>query len=165
MKPLRARHRGLYFALLGTVWVLLALLILVDLLLLTSPVNPWFHAAVIISGSMEPTIRTGSMVIITREDEYYIGDIIAFDDPLVGKNTHRVIDIRVTDGVTYYVTRGDAVDHPDIFMNTEERVEGKVRVILPWLGYVAYAGFAALLVPLALLLLYAFGKMRSRRNV
>ncbi len=165
MKPLREKHRAVFYILVLTACALLAFIILVDLLLLLSPVNPWFHAEIIISGSMEPTIRTGSMIIVVPQDSYSVGDIITFIDPIVGKNTHRIIAVAERDGVTYFITMGDAAEGPDAIPVSLNRVKGKVRAIVPWLGYVAYAGFAAILVPLGLLLLYVIRKLRSRHDV
>lgn len=164
LKPLREKSRTAFYAFMVTACALLAFIILVDLLLLLSPVNPWFDAAVVISGSMEPTIMTGSIIIITEEEEYQVGEIIAFIDPLVGKNTHRIIAVEEREGVTYYVTKGDAAENQDAFMVTKERVTGKVRLIFSRLGYVAYIGFAAILIPLSLLIFHYLRKLRSRRS-
>jgi signal peptidase I len=165
LKPLREKHRAAYYALLGAAVALMAFILLIDLLLLLSPINPWFHSEVVISGSMEPNIRTGSMIVITHQDSYAVGDVITFIDPMVGKNTHRIVAIATKDGVTYYATKGDALEEPDHIMVPADKVKGKVRAIMPWLGYAAYAGFALILVPLALLVLYLFRKLRSRHTV
>ena len=140
-------------------------ILLVDLLLLLSPVNPWFHAEIIISGSMEPTIRTGSMIIVVPQDSYSVGDIITFIDPIVGKNTHRIIaDGRKGRRNLLHHHGGCGWKVRTAIPVSLNRVKGKVRAIVPWLGYVAYAGFAAILVPLGLLLLYVIRKLRSRHE-
>lgn len=165
LKPLREKHRGIYYATIAAALVLTAFIVVIDLLLLLSPINPWFKAGVIISGSMEPNIKVGSMVFVTEESEYEVGEVIKFIDPYVGINTHRIVAITTFEGDTYYVTKGDALDEPDHRMVHEDEVRGKVQAIVPWLGYAAYAGFVIILVPLALLTLHFFRMLRSRRGV
>jgi signal peptidase len=72
----------------------------------------------VLSGSMEPTLDTGDVVIVKRIAplDARPGDIVTFRDPeqpgrLV---THRVRTLRVQDGRVRFVTRGDA-------NNTSER--------------------------------------------
>ncbi|MFA6519001.1 MAG: signal peptidase I [Candidatus Shapirobacteria bacterium] len=87
---------------------------------------------IISSGSMEPTIRDGSVVVIVPKAEYKKGEIISFwakTENGAQIITHRVDRI----GGNVYVTRGDmnkAVDEP-----VEPRlVIGKVVAIIPWIG-------------------------------
>jgi len=150
LKDLRERNRAAYLLLVVPAWALEGFLLLLFLLLLFSAVNPWLHARVIVSGSMEPTIRTGSMVVVIPREEYRPGEIIAFRDPRIGRNVHRIVDEFERDGERYLVTKGDAVEMPDRFPVPLEEVEGKVVAIFPYLGYVAYLGYFAALVPVAL---------------
>ncbi|NPV59472.1 MAG: signal peptidase I [Actinobacteria bacterium] len=159
---LRESHRAAYLFIAGITWILMGIFMLLFLLLVLSALNPWVHARVIISGSMEPTIKTGSMVIVVRRGEYRQGDIIAFQDPMIGRNVHRIVGEASSGGVTYYTTKGDASMMPDRFPVPGDRIEGKVVAIFPYLGYAAYSGFFAALVPLTLAAIHILRKRRSR---
>lgn len=87
----------------------------------------------IMSGSMEPVLRTGEIVFTdTKERRPEIGDIVTYQ---VGENrvTHRVIR-KEHKG---YVTKGDANNREDPTVVTADQIIGKVIFSLPCLGYVA----------------------------
>ena len=157
-KRLHEKHRAAYYFLVGSAWTLLGFFILLFLLLLFSAINPWIQARVIISGSMEPTIRTGSMVIVIPQDEYEQGEIISFIDPEIGRNVHRIVGEVSRDGVIYFITKGDASNMPDRILVPPERIEGKIVMIFSYLGYIAYVGFFATLVPIILIILHFIRK-------
>lgn len=84
----------------------------------------------VLSGSMEPALSAGDMVIIRRAREYEIGDIITFaqqDDVLV---THRII-AREAGGCR---TQGDANNTPDEALVTLPQIKGRVVWAIPRLG-------------------------------
>jgi len=162
LKQLRENHREAYYILVGSAWTVLGFFLFLFLLLLFSALNPWIHARVIISGSMEPTIRTGSMVIVIPQDEYHQSDIISFIDPMIGRNDHRIVGEVNRDGVTYFITKGDAVEMPDHTPVPIDKIEGKIVMIFPYLGYVSYLGFFATLVPISMIILHFVRKKRSR---
>lgn len=92
-----------------------------------------FHIrpAVVMSGSMEPAIKTGSLLLISKADKDIAeGDVIAFYS---GKAevAHRVIEI-TSEG---YVTKGDANETKDFSVVSENMVIGKVLFWIPSLGY------------------------------
>ncbi len=85
----------------------------------------------IMSGSMEPVLRTGGIVFTdTKERRPEIGDIVTYQ---VGENrvTHRVIR-KERKG---YVTKGDANNREDPTVVTADQIIGKVifRTSLSWL--------------------------------
>jgi signal peptidase I len=162
LNRLRENHHALYYILMVSGWSVLGFFLILFLLLLFSAINPWIHARVIISGSMEPTIKTGSMVIVIPQDEYQHGDIIAFIDPHIGGNVHRIVGEVSRGGVTFFITKGDAATRPDRTPVPIERIEGKIVMIFPYLGYIAYLGFFAILVPIAMLIIYFIRKRRSQ---
>lgn len=87
----------------------------------------------IMSGSMEPVLRTGGIVFTdTKERRPEIGDIVTYQ---VGENrvTHRVIR-KERKG---YVTKGDANNKEDPTVVTADQIIGKVIFVLPCLGCVA----------------------------
>lgn len=90
--------------------------------------------AVVVSGSMEPAIHTGSMVFIDmdyRADHVVERDIIAYDanGTMV---THRVKEL-TDEG---FVTKGDANSDPDPATVSFDRYTGRVIMWIPWIGYV-----------------------------
>jgi signal peptidase I len=162
LKRLRETHRAAYYILVGSAWTVVGFFSFLFLLLLFSALDPWIHARVITSGSMEPTIRTGSMVIVIPQDEYHQGDIISFIDPVIGRNDHRIVGEVSIDGVTYFITKGDAAKMPDRTPVPRDKIEGRIILIFPYLGYVAYLGFFVLLVPIVLIILHFIRKKRSK---
>jgi len=70
---------------------------------------------VVQSGSMEPAIHTGSVVMVKPASDYKIGDVITFGEVSKTKApiTHRIYDIKVVDGNPVYITKGDANNAPD----------------------------------------------------
>lgn len=104
----------------------------------------------VMSGSMEPALRTGGIVFTdTGKQTPEIGDIIAYQ---LGdsKVTHRVIR-KTTQG---YVTKGDANDKEDPSLVTEEQIIGKVFFTIPFLGYAAvFARQKTIMAVLAAMLL------------
>ncbi len=86
----------------------------------------------VMTGSMEPTIPTDSMIVVKRngKEEYRPGDVISFysRDPALGGavNTHRITEVRREDGSILYETRGDANNAPDRYPVLQEDVIGKV---------------------------------------
>ena len=93
---------------------------------------------VVLSGSMEPMMRVGDIVVVHKVNPETIepGDIIAFKDPSGRKNviiTHRVIAYS-EDGEGFR-TKGDACEEPDRFVVKKEDVVGKPVFLVPFAGY------------------------------
>lgn len=96
-----------------------------------------YGVAVIITGSMEPAIRTGSLIVIksVSEDNLAAGDIITYK-PIEGRSdlvTHRIIDEASEDNS--FITQGDANDIPDFNPVYYDSIVGKVIFTIPLLGY------------------------------
>lgn len=89
---------------------------------------------VVESGSMEPTIDTGSAIWVYGIDEVREGDVITFRTGPDSRTTHRVVGIQETGEETRYVTKGDANDNADTETVAREDVEGRVRFSIPYLG-------------------------------
>lgn len=96
-----------------------------------------FHISqhVVLSGSMEPAIMTGSLCFIDHGvgiEKIKEGDAVAFgrvDGSLV---LHRVV--REEEG--QFVTKGDANPVEDIALLTKENYLGRAAFSIPYLGYV-----------------------------
>ncbi len=94
------------------------------------------RAVVVVSGSMEPTIRVGDLVIVTRVSPTSLtpGNVILYrkGDGLV---LHRIVSIEVEDGQTIIKTKGDANNAPDPWTVSPEDVVGVAKARLPWAGW------------------------------
>ena len=95
---------------------------------------------VIISGSMEPKINIGDIVIEksikNKEEEIKIGDIISYRS---GQTiiTHRIINIEEDEnGILRITTKGDNNNTEDSERILINNIEGKVIMIIPKIGYI-----------------------------
>ena len=92
----------------------------------------------VVSGSMEPTIETGSVVIdeVISPLDARPGDIVTFQDPLHPRQlTHRLQKMRVEGDTAYMTTLGDANDAPEHWTVETNGQIGRVVAALPKLGY------------------------------
>jgi len=92
----------------------------------------------VFSGSMEPHLKVGG-VVITRPieaEDIKVGDTITFYSPVSEKLTsHRVV--AVEDGSPLqFRTKGDANEDADPFIMPAQSVLGKVWLHFPYFGYV-----------------------------
>lgn len=102
----------------------------------------------ILTGSMEPTIRTGSDVVVKSvdPDTLEVGDIISFvsrDDAIYGNiNTHRIIGIETDEsGNRVFVTKGDANNAIDTIKVRGEDIKGKVVLHLNMTEFAVFYDF------------------------
>lgn len=101
-----------------------------------------FKLLVVRSGSMEPTIKTGSIVIGKNFNEYNIGDIVTFKniDKPKETTTHRLVNKQFQGSTYLFTTKGDANDSADGEQVTQDRIVGKAMFSIPYFGYaVAFA--------------------------
>ena len=100
-----------------------------------SPVVFGYKPLVVLTGSMEPTYKVGTIVYYHKvaEDKLKVGDAITFaveDDTLI---THRIISIK--DG--HYETQGDANNSPDLYDIQYNDIKGKIaKIKIPFIGKV-----------------------------
>lgn len=122
-----------------------------------------YQLLIVQSGSMEPSIHTGSVVVVKPVSEYVVGDIITFHNQDSSKETttHRIFGIQEDDqGNPVYVTKGDANDAPDGRYAYAPYVIGKVFFSIPLIGYlVAFAktlpGLIMLIIIPAVIIVYS----------
>ena len=109
------------------------------LVLMQTDVIPGYDVRIVQSGSMEPAITTGSVVIIQDRERYEVGDIITFggdQSPDGLPTTHRIIEDRLQDGELVFITQGDANDSPDVEPIRPEGIRGTVIFDIPILGFI-----------------------------
>jgi len=118
--------------------VILAAIILFSILVILSYLNVFgTRMFVVKSGSMEPKIHTGSVVIVQSGTDYKVGDVITFKIPNSKDTvTHRIVVIKpdVKKNIFYQV-KGDANKTPDPDLVASNMVVGKVSFSIPYLGY------------------------------
>ena len=88
---------------------------------------------VVISGSMEPELYAGDMVIVNRNVKYEDitrGDIIIFKYKDMNV-IHRVIDQKDIDGKRHLKTKGDANIRDDGYLTTASNYRGKALFHIP----------------------------------
>jgi len=122
-----------------------------------SPVLPFKNIPrtyVVVSGSMEPIIKTGSVVLTKPIDPKMIntGDIVAFTSPSNPKNVilHRVVGLKSTEPLRFQ-TKGDNNNAPDSWDLMDVGILGQHVYTIPYVGYVINfvrtpVGFALLIV-------------------
>ena len=135
-KPLRVAAKVLE-------WIIFAVLILIFLAVL-SPVLPtkkYLSTFIVASGSMQPTIKTGSIAIVqpVKYQEVKKGDIIIFTSPENPKEKilHRVNQIVTDNGNPYFITKGDNNNVPDNWKVYGLQVQDKFITSIPYLGFPA----------------------------
>lgn len=122
--------------------VLVALVVLLALLLVGARVFG-LRVYTVLSGSMEPTYHTGSLIYVRKVDPYTIqeGQPITF---MLDQNTiatHRVVGIVQDEEdatVIRFRTKGDANEAEDGSLVHYKNVIGTPVFSIPYLGYVAH---------------------------
>jgi signal peptidase len=91
----------------------------------------------VLSGSMEPKIPMGSLVLVAKSQEYMVGDSITATDSLNPNTTvtHRIYEVKNDNDKKVYITKGDSNDAPDSDLRPESTILGKVVFTVPLLGY------------------------------
>jgi signal peptidase len=169
-----ARPRGVVLRALATFVLSTALTFGLGLLaVVTVPSLFGYRSLTVVSGSMEPTLGTGSVVIdeVISPVDARPGDIVTFQDPLHPRQlTHRLRRVRIEGDTAYIVTRGDANDAPERWTVQTDGQIGRVVVHLPKLGYVRawlgtrYARLAVLAAVMAFGLFLVVDMWRPRRR-
>jgi signal peptidase I len=124
-------------------WLVLAVASLLVLCLLFVNVGPRFlpyQALFVRSGSMSPTIPTGSLVLYQKVSgpALKVGDVIVFDKPgdPSEKVTHRIYEIQTGPQGRYFLTKGDANASPDPWTVSATGTGWKEFWHVPSVGYV-----------------------------
>ncbi|WP_404452069.1 signal peptidase I [Virgibacillus necropolis] len=119
----------------------------------------------VLSGSMEPTFQTGSIIAVKsvkNASKLKKGDVITYKIDKTTTVTHRIYEVKGADSQTKYITKGDNNDSHD----SEPVLPGNVEAVytgftVPFIGYfMHYAqsqeGTALLIVlPGILLIIYS----------
>ncbi len=136
---------------------MIAVLLVVSVLPITGNVK----FLTVLSGSMEPTIKMGSVVLIKPADNYKIGDVITFGEisKIKTPTTHRIYEMKVQGSQPVYIIKGDANNGSDISEITNKDILGIVLFSGRYLGYaVDFAkkplGFALIIIIPAIVIIF-----------
>lgn len=120
---------------------------------------------VIISGSMEPNINIGDIVITKESDEeLQIGDVISYRK---GQSviTHRITNIiKEENGDTKYRTKGDNNNTEDSEEILIENIEGKVIKVVPKLGEITLLLQNKISIIIIFIILYIYISSNYKKN-
>jgi len=154
-----------------TTYILIILLLIYNIsLIIQAVVNPsktpsffGIKTYSIISGSMEPTIHTGDIVIAkeTNKENLQIGDIISFR---LGQSvvTHRIIGIEETENGEVYTTKGDKNNTEDKVEIKIDLIEGKVIGRIPFMGKIAKLLHGNISIIVIILMVYIYYSHTSK---
>lgn len=157
--------------------LLISILIVNISLIVGSYVNPekvpsflGYKPFIVLSGSMEPEILPGDLIItkITDPEEIAVGDIISFREGETTVVSHRVTEV-LSEGRLAYHTKGDANINADAQTVLPEDLEGRYLFRIGGLGSVALflqtpmGLLLFVVIPLCLFILYDVIS-RNRRN-
>jgi signal peptidase len=96
----------------------------------------------VMSGSMEPAVRVGDVVIDSsvRPADVRIGDIVTFPDPEQSDRliTHRVRRIQFSGEVAHFVTKGDKTNATERWEVPANGTLGRVEFRIPLLGFLVF---------------------------
>lgn len=117
--------------------ILIAIMVvLVVMLVGVRPIG--YQPYCVLSGSMEPTYHTGSLIYVKKADpqDIKVGDPITFVlDENLTVATHRVIEI--DEASQHFYTKGDANEYPDASPVHFNNLLGRPSFTIPYMGYVA----------------------------
>lgn len=118
---------------------------------------------IILSGSMEPTIKTNDVIITNKiaESNIQVGDILSYqsseDDIVI---THRLIEIKEENGQKIYIFKGDNNTTEDEEKVTYSNIQGKYLYSIPYIGtlvtYVKTPSGMAMVIAVILLIFVIF---------
>ena len=89
----------------------------------------------VLSGSMEPSILIGDIIITHRQNEYIKNDTITFYSEEGRIVTHRIVSVSQENYQTKFITKGDANRSEDDASILKETIVGKVIFVVPKIGY------------------------------
>jgi signal peptidase len=98
-----------------------------------------YRTATMLTGSMEPGIAPGDVVVTVPRpaSELAVGDVISYHIPVEDHRveTHRVTEVRHVDGKVVFRTQGDANDNVDPWTATlDGDTVWEMRAVVPHLG-------------------------------
>ena len=153
-------------------WIALPVLIVLAIYSVGANVSVFngYQTFLVQSGSMEPTIKIGDVVVTHSQRYYFQNDIDTFYSPEVQRIvTHRIVK-ETGESEHLFSTKGDANREEDEATIENTDIIGKVIFVIPKLGFLinfsqSVIGFTLLIfIPAAGLIFDEVLKMVSKRN-
>lgn len=98
-----------------------------------------YQIKTVLSGSMEPNIKTGSIIIVKTGGDptaFKKNDIITFKAEENRIVTHRILDVIEKNGQTMYRMKGDNNKTKDMNLVLPQNIIGKYTdITIPYIGY------------------------------
>lgn len=119
-----------------------------------------FKSFVVVSGSMEPEINVGDLIIVNKNRKPNIGDVITYKDGEI--ITHRVVN---TTQDNKYITKGDNNESLDNTVINEESFEGTYVCKIPAGGkFLIYLQNPFVFIAVIMLILALYLNSRTIEN-
>lgn len=159
----------------NTIFILLLLGVAGLFLAPLLPIQNNIQIKIVESGSMEPAILTGSLVVVKPSSAYAVGDVITFESRSAEvPTTHRIVSIEGEGTERVFTTKGDANEEADTDTTSLSAVLGKIVIAVPYAGFVLdFArqpmGFLLLIVLPALMIIFGeiekiWTEVRRKKN-
>ena len=119
-----------------------------------------YGASVVLSGSMEPALSVGDLLILKAEESYTEGDMVVYQSGNMAV-VHRIVAMDAETATT----RGDANNADDAPI-PHSAIKGRVISVLPKVGKLVWAikSPAGLIVTVALAVLLVEGSYRNEKK-
>jgi signal peptidase I len=107
-------------------------------LAVTAPLAFGLHPLTVLTGSMQPTIMPGDMVVDepVPATQVSVGDIVTYREPHGTRTiTHRVRSVSISEGQAHIVTKGDANHTVEKWQIPVTGKVGRVAYQVPKIGY------------------------------
>ena len=96
-----------------------------------------YHFLAIGSGSMEPNIARGDMVLVEKSDQYGemdVGEVLVYryDNVIM---VHRISDVNEQNGKRTFITKGDANNAEDKWVVEQDDIIGTAKGKIAMFGY------------------------------
>lgn len=129
-----------------------------------------FKPYIVLSGSMEPNLQVGDMIISkkVKDEQINVGDIITFEDEGGATVTHRVVDVIIKDGKKLYQTKGDNNNTKDIGLVPIEKIKGEYTFKISKFGIIItqiITPTGLVLIMLILTISYISASKKSDRRI
>lgn len=140
------------------IWTITVIILLLLLVTVASNKTDVFghRLYLIMSGSMEPTIKIKDAIITRYEAEPKEGDIIAFENGNA-ITVHRITKVYTEGDNRLYQTKGDNNNAEDQGLVQKSQIKGTVKVIMPVLGQTIYflqTHFIVLILAIGIVVIY-----------
>jgi len=126
---------GSFLTLIFWIALTVGVLLIVFRILVSMGMKPPVRSYVVQSGSMEPSIMTGDVILIRDQPSYDISDVVTFHDEKKRVVTHRIVEKSGDGAQTAFLTKGDANRSIDIEQIPATAIMGKVTMSIPKLGF------------------------------